>query len=96
MACYFLAKIKINDAAEYQKYIDSAGEIFKKFKGKYLSVDNDPVVLEGSWNCTRVVLIEFESKDDFDMWYYSQEYQEILKFRLNAANCDTILVKGRE
>ena len=94
MSYYFLAQIKINDEAEYQKYIDKAGAIFKKYKGEYLSVDNEPLLLEGEWDYTRSVLIRFDSKNDFMNWYHSDEYQEILAHRLNAANCDTILIKG--
>ncbi len=31
----------------------------------------------------------------FNNWYDSEDYKEILKFRLNAAKCDTILIKGK-
>ncbi|MCX6238536.1 MAG: DUF1330 domain-containing protein [Bacteroidia bacterium] len=96
MSYYFVAQIKINDNAEYQKYIDKAGEIFEKFKGEYLSVDNAPKIIEGNWNYTRAVLIRFENKNDFNNWYNSPEYQNILMHRLHAADCDTILLKGLE
>ncbi len=94
MSCYFFAQIKIKDDKEYQRYIEKAGDIFKKFKGEYLSVDNAPVIIEGQWNYTRAVLIKFKNKDDFNAWYNSYEYQKILKHRLKAADCDTILVKS--
>jgi uncharacterized protein (DUF1330 family) len=92
MSYFFIAQIKLKDKAEYQKYIEKADTIFKKFKGKYLSVDDSPEILEGKWDYTRLVLIEFKSKDDFNAWYNSNEYREILKHRLRAAICDTILV----
>lgn len=94
MDYYFIAQIKIKDNEEYQKYIDKSGEVFKLYKGKYLSVDNNPEIIEGDWNYTRTVLIKFENKDDFKAWYNSDDYQKILKHRLNAADCDTILIKG--
>lgn len=94
MDYYFIAQIRINEYHEYQKYIDKSGEIFKKYNGEYLSVDNDPVILEGKYNYTRSVLIKFKSKSDFEDWYNSDAYQEILKQRLNGADCDTILIKG--
>ena len=93
MNYYFIAQIKIEDEQTYQKYIDRADAVFAKFNGKYLAVDNNPEVLEGDWNYTRAVLIKFESKKDFEAWYHSKDYQEILKYRLEAARCDTILVK---
>jgi len=94
MSYYFIAQIKINDESEYQKYIDKSEDVFKKYKGTYLSVDNEPTLLEGEWDYTRTVLIEFKSKNDFDAWYHSDEYQDILTHRLKGAVCDTILIKG--
>ena len=94
MSYYFVAQIRIKDDIEYQKYIDKAGGIFKKYNGEYLSVDNNPQVLEGEWNYTRTVLIRFNDKNDFDEWYHSTDYQNILQHRLKAADCDTVLVKG--
>ncbi|MBN1415734.1 MAG: DUF1330 domain-containing protein [Bacteroidales bacterium] len=94
MSCYFVAQIRIKDKSEYKKYIDKAGGIFEKYKGEYLSVDNHPQVIEGKWNYTRTVLIRFNNKNDFNDWYHSAEYQNILKYRLKAADCDTILIQG--
>ena len=81
MSYYFVANITINDKKEYQKYVDKVDEVFSKFNGKYLAIDDNPILLEGKWNYKRAVLIEFKSKSDFDDW-------------LNAADCDTILIKG--
>ena len=94
MSYYFLAQIKINEPEEYQKYIDQVDKVFALYNGKYLVVDDTPVVLEGNWNYTRTVLIEFKSKKEFEDWYYSEDYQQILKYRLTAAKCDSILLKG--
>ena len=96
MSFFFIAQIKINDEIEYQKYIDKSGDIFIKYNGEYLSVDNSPIILEGKWDYTRLVLIKFKSKNDFEDWYNSDEYQEILKYRIKAADCDTILIQGLE
>ena len=94
MNYYFIAQIRIKNENEYQRYIDKSGDIFSKYKGEYLSVDNEPVILEGKWDYNRTVLIKFCSKTDFDDWYNSDEYQEIIKYRLASADCDTVLIKG--
>ncbi len=91
---YFVAQIKITDPAEYQMYLDGARDIFKKHKGEYLSVDNNPQIVEGNWDYSRTVLIKFETREDFEEWYNSRDYQDILKHRLKGADCDTILIKG--
>ena len=94
MSVYFMASIRIKDEQEYQLYLDRADEIFARYKGTYLAVDKHPEELEGSWNYSRAVLIRFESSADFEAWYHSAEYQEILQYRLSAAQCDGILIEG--
>lgn len=95
MSYYFVAGISISDENMYRKYLERAGEVFSKFNGTYLAVDSEPEVIEGTWDYNRSVLIRFDSKEDFEAWYRSEEYQEILKYRLQASRCDTILVHGK-
>ena len=94
MKHYFIAQIRINDPSEYDDYLEEFDEIFSRYKGEYLAIDESPVLLEGEWDYTKSVLIRFESKKDFEDWYYSEDYQRILKHRLNSSKCDTILAEG--
>jgi uncharacterized protein (DUF1330 family) len=94
MIHYFVAQIKINNPDEYEKYLEKFDDIFTQYKGEYLAIDESPTLLEGSWNYTKSVLIKFNSKQDFEDWYYSNDYQSILKHRLKASECDTILIEG--
>jgi uncharacterized protein (DUF1330 family) len=94
MTHYFVAQISIHDHEEYQNYLDGFDDIFSKYDGEFLAIDETPQILEGSWSYTKSVIIKFRSKEDFNKWYYSPEYQRILKYRLNAAKCDTILLEG--
>lgn len=96
MNYYFVANIRIKDIKEYQKYLDKVNKVCEMYDIEYLAVDESPQILEGNWKYTKSVLIKFRSKEDFDRWYFSKEYQEILKYRLSSAQCDTILVKGSE
>ena len=92
MSVYFVANIRIIDEVEYSKYLENAKSVSSKYNGEYLAVDNNPTILEGTWDYSRVVLIRFPDKDSLNKWYYSDEYQAILKYRLSAADCDTIIV----
>jgi uncharacterized protein (DUF1330 family) len=94
MSYFFYANIRINNQEEYQIYLDSVDEVFEKYNGEYLAVDESPEVLEGEWNYTKSVLIKFNTKQEFEAWYYSDDYQKILKHRLLSADCDSILIKG--
>ncbi|MGE5579389.1 MAG: DUF1330 domain-containing protein [Bacillota bacterium] len=93
MSCYFIANITIHDKDEYKKYVDKVDAVFAKFNGEYLAFDDNPVVLEGKWPYKRAVVIRFPSEEECRRWYDSPEYQEILKHRLKAADCTTILVR---
>ncbi|MBT8378984.1 MAG: DUF1330 domain-containing protein [Ignavibacteria bacterium] len=95
MSYYFIANIKIEDQLEYQKYINKVDEVFFKYNGKYLAVDDNPKIIEGKWNYSRVVVIEFKTEQDFNKWYESNDYQEILRYRINASYSDTVLIKGK-
>lgn len=96
MTHYFAAQIRIHDQEEYDKYLEKFDEIFSKYNGEYLAIDESPELLEGNWEYTKSVLIRFNSRQDFENWYYSNEYQKILRHRLKASKCDTILIKGLE
>lgn len=94
MIHYFVAQIKIYNPDEYEKYLERFDDIFSQYKGEYLAIDESPTLLEGDWKYTKSVLIKFNSKQDFEDWYYSDDYQLILKYRLKASKCDTILIEG--
>lgn len=94
MPYYFSAQIRIENHKEYDKYLENFDDIFSRYKGEYLAIDESPTLLEGEWDYTKSVLVKFNRRQDFESWYYSKDYQEILKYRLNAAKCDSILIKG--
>lgn len=91
-----MASISIKDENEYKKYLEGADGVFAKYRGSYLAVDDHPQLLEGKWESERAVLIRFENREDFEAWYQSEDYQEILKHRLSAAECNTILFEGKD
>ena len=95
ISVYFVASIAIRDREEYEKYLAGADSVFERYGGEYLAVDTEPEVVEGNWSCERLVLIRFPSEEEFRRWYYSSEYQEILRHRLAGARCNTLLVKGK-
>jgi len=90
-----MAGISIKDKDEYKRYLEKADEVFDKYRGSYLAVDDHPQVLEGKWESERAVLIRFETREYFEEWYRSDDYQEILKYRLSAADCNTITFEGK-
>jgi uncharacterized protein (DUF1330 family) len=96
MTVYIISKLTIHDRSEYDKYENQFEEVFAKFDGKLLSVDEDPLVLAGEWEATRSVLIEFPSRVAALTWMQSDDYQRISKHRNAGSTLSSIIVKATE
>jgi len=94
MNCYFVANILIENMGEYNKYLEGFDKVFERFNGEVLAVDEQPVVLEGSWNYSRAVIMKFPSLEEARRWYDSPEYQTLKQFRARASTADIVLVRG--
>ncbi|MCL1928079.1 MAG: DUF1330 domain-containing protein [Treponema sp.] len=92
MSVYFIANVRIHNQIEFDKYLETVDSTIEKFGGKYLAVDKNPEIIEGKWNYSRLVLLEFPDKKTLKEWYNSDEYQKILKYRLSSAESDIIIV----
>ena len=95
MSCYFIAQINIHNKEVYNKYLDRFDEIFDKFQGEIVTVEEKPTILEGDWEYSRIVIFRFPSEDEAKKWYYSSEYQSILKYRWKASNSTVLLINDR-
>ena len=69
-------------------------EIFSRYNGQMLSVDESPEVVEGAWPYTRTVLIQFPSLDDANAWYRSDEYQALAQHRFKASAANIVFIDG--
>ena len=81
MTTYVTAQINIQDREKYALYEQGFMEIFVRYEGKMLAVDEAPEVWEGQWSCTRTVLTEFPSAQAVKAWYNSPEYQQLATHR---------------
>jgi len=94
MSVYTIALLNISDRKEYANYEQGFMEIFNRYSGKLLAVDEAPVVKEGTWPYTRTVLIEFPSQAELDRWYHSDAYQALAKHRFAASQASIAVVKS--
>ena len=94
MSVYMITRLTIHDRSEYDKYADRFMEIFEKYDGKLLSVDEEPQVVGGEWNATRSVLIEFPSAAAAIDAYNSDSYKDALATLGDAADRDIRVLNG--
>jgi uncharacterized protein (DUF1330 family) len=94
MTVYVIVQLKMMDRAAYDRYQARFFDVFRKFKGRLLSADENPAVLEGSWNRDKLVLMSFPDETAFRAWADSPEYLEISKDRKAGADGIVLLAKG--
>ena len=95
MSCYFIAQLLIENEDEYRKYLDGFDIIFENYDGEVISVEENPIILEGDWDYSRLVIIRFSNENEAKRWYNSSEYQSILQHRLNSARGTVLLINDR-
>jgi uncharacterized protein (DUF1330 family) len=94
MTVYVIAQLKMTDRASYDRYQARFLDVFKKFSGRLLSADESATVLEGTWDCDKLVLMSFPDEAAFRAWGNSAEYLEISRDRKAGAQAVVLLVKG--
>jgi uncharacterized protein (DUF1330 family) len=94
MPVYAIAQLTITDRAAYRRYQDRFMSVFSRFKGRVLAADENPLVVEGSWDRQKVVLLSFPDEPSFREWAESPAYQEIAKDRKAGSTAVILLVKG--
>lgn len=94
MTVYVVAQLTIHDRAAYQTYEAGFMDVFGKFAGRLLAVDEQPAVIEGDWRRTRIVLGAFPDAAAYYAWWNSPEYRDIVRHRHAGSEATILLVKG--
>jgi uncharacterized protein (DUF1330 family) len=94
MTVYVIAQLTFTNRAAYDRYQAQFMEVFRRFKGRLLAADEQPTVVEGTWDREKVVLLSFPDEAAFHEWSQSPAYQQISKDRLAGADSVVLLVKG--
>ncbi|TFV59769.1 DUF1330 domain-containing protein [Mycobacterium sp. PS03-16] len=89
---YILITEDVKDPAGMAEYGKLASQAMAG--STLLSFDAKPELLEGQWHGTQTVLLEFESVEAAREWYHSDAYQEALKLRQAAADCNGVILHG--
>ena len=94
MSAYMLATLNIHDREGYGAYEAGFMDIFSRYNGRLLSVDESVETLEGEWRFTRTVLVEFPNKKDALAWFQSADYQALAEHRKAASTGSIVMLQG--
>ena len=94
MTVYTIAQLKFVDIGAYRRYQRAFPAVFAKFNGTLLVADESPQVLEGEWQCDKVVVMSFPNTEEAERFRQSQEYLEIVEDRKAGAEAIVLIVTG--
>jgi uncharacterized protein (DUF1330 family) len=96
MKAYVVAAETPKDEAMFSEYAKAVPATLEAFSGKFIVRGGNLKLLEGEWPHSRLVIIEFPSREAAEAWYRSPEYQKIIGLRLSSAVTNLIIVEGQD
>lgn len=94
MPAYVVVQITVKDPATYERYKELAPPSISLFGGRYIARGGATEVLEGSWNPTRLVILEFPTLETARAWWTSPEYADAKALRQKCAATEMLLLEG--
>ena len=90
---YVVANIRVKDQEKFQQFSGMAGPAIKRYGGKVLARGPGADRLEGDLSGV-VMMIEFETKEAANVFYYSDEYQAAKAVREACSDTDFMIIEG--
>lgn len=94
MPAYIIAETDIHDPDQYEHYKAAVPAALAGHGGRFVVRGGEIAVLEGDWQPTRLVLLEFDDLEAAKRFYASPEYQRARELRVGAANLNMVAVEG--
>jgi uncharacterized protein (DUF1330 family) len=94
MPAYVIVETDVHDPEQYEQYKAASPGAVAGGGGRFVARGGELAVLEGDWQPTRLVILEFEDLDAVKRWYASPEYQAAKRLREGAADLNMVAVEG--
>src|SRR5215216_3742532 len=94
MPAYVSVETDVTDPEQYEHYKATSPGAIAAGGGRFLVRGGELAVLEGDWQPSRLVVLEFEDLAAAQRWYESEVYQQAKKLRDGAARLRMVAVQG--
>ena len=94
MPAYVIIETDVDDPVQYERYKTASPDAVHGGGGTFVARGGELAVLEGDWNPSRLVILEFPDLEAARRWYDSAEYVEARKLREGAAHLRMVAVQG--
>ena len=96
MPAYVIVDIDVTDPERYEQYRAAVPATLAAADGRFLVRGGGITILEGDWQPSRLVVLEFENLAAAERWYESAAYQAAKKLREGGARLRMVAVQGLE
>ncbi len=94
MSAYVVVEVTVKDPERYADYKTMVPASLEAYGGKFLVRGGTVENLEGAWEPSRFVVLEFDSVEQAKRWWDSDEYREARNLRQATADTKMIVVEG--
>jgi uncharacterized protein (DUF1330 family) len=95
MTAFYIGQHEIHDEVAFAEYLNQTMPLIEKHGGRYVTEPGTHEMLKGQ-RPSRVVIVEFPSKQAIKDWYNDPDYQPLIaKRHAAAARSVMIAVEGR-
>lgn len=94
MSAYVIVNVHTEHPEEYEHYKEMAQKTVTQYGGRYLARGGQMKTLEGSWEPTRIVILEFPSYEKAHEWWHSDDYAPAKALRQRLSTTDLLIVDG--
>ncbi|MGN0481807.1 MAG: DUF1330 domain-containing protein [Lachnospiraceae bacterium] len=78
---------------DYLEYIKAVKPIVGKYHGRYIVRSEKITALSSNWKPDRVIIIEFDTRQQLEQCFASEEYKKISYLRENSVDSRAIIVE---
>jgi uncharacterized protein (DUF1330 family) len=94
MPAYVIVETDIHDPEQYAQYQAASPDAVHSGAGRFVVRGGELAVLEGDWDPSRLVILEFPDLETAKRWYDSPEYQDAKRLREGAASLRMVAVQA--
>jgi uncharacterized protein (DUF1330 family) len=94
MSAYVMADITVTDPDQMAKYREWSTKAAAEFGAAFIVRGGAIEVLEGDWEPSRIVILQFPDSETAKKWYASETYQHAITLRRNAGVMRMVMVEG--
>lgn len=94
MSAYVIVGVDVLDEEACLAYAAVAQSSILSHGGRYLVAGPTPEAVEGTWDFSRLLVVEFPDMDRIREWYDSPEYRRALEIRKGAARVRMSFAEG--